>query len=149
MKFTLPKGELFNRIKGNCLAYIGNLSDDRTWSVEIREAKNARSLAQNSTLWGVVYPPLMEFMGLSGERDREDLHTFMLGEYFGWNTVEIMGRKKQRPKRTTTTDEQGKRDTISKLEFESFCEFIKRTAAEQGCFIPDPDPMPRLKQENT
>jgi len=150
MKFTIPpeSSGLHGRIKGNCLAYIGNLGGDHGHVVSIGPEKNSRSLKQNATLYGVIYPPLMEFMGLSGERDREDLHTFMLGEYFGWNTIEIMGRKKQRPRRTTTTDENGKRDVLSKSDFIDFCEFIKRIAAEQGCFIPDPDPHHYLKDNN-
>ena len=146
MKFTLPPGQLFSKIQGNCLACIGNLTDAKNWVITITEEKDQRSIAQNSTLFGVYYPPLMEYMGLAGERDRQDLHEYWCGEYWGWSVTEIMGKKKHRPQRTTTTNEEGKRDVISTSKFNEFCEFIKREAADHGCFIPDPDPMHHIKE---
>jgi len=141
MKFTLPKGGLFRQIQGNALAYVGNLSDDKSWTVEIKEAKKSRSSAQNAALFGCAYPPIMEHMGLRGERDREDLHTFWCMEYFGAVEVDIMGKRKLRPIRTTTTDEHGKRDVIDKATFSDFYAFIQQRSAEYGIIVPDPDPM--------
>ena len=146
MKYTLS-GSLFNQVRANCIQHIGQLPTDKPVTVEIKPAKRTRSLKQNSTLFGLLYPHLMEFIGLRGDQEAQELHQFFCGEWFGWHEYEIMGRRKVRPKRTTTTDEQGKRDVLSTLAFIEFCEFIKQRAAEQGCVLPDPDPMHFLKDE--
>lgn len=100
-----------------------------------------RTDEQNSALWGVAYPPIMNHMGLSGEREREELHEYWLGEYFGWVEYKIMGQRKKRPRRTTTTDENGRKDKLTTAEFAKFYDFIQRRAATFGIFVPDPDPM--------
>lgn len=112
----------------------------KRWKLVISEYRAERSEAQNATLWGVTYPPLMEHMGLAGEREREELHEYFCGEYFGWKEYRILGKKKVRPTRTTTTDENGHRDVMPKVDFGLFLNFIQRRAAQHGVFIPDPDP---------
>lgn len=99
-----------------------------------------RSDAQNHALWGVAYPPLMAHMGLRGSKEKDELHEYFCGEFFGWHHYELLGQKKQRPKRTTTTNEQGKRQVIGKALMGEFYAFIQQRAAENGVFVPDPDP---------
>ena len=141
MKFTLHPGEAFERVRHNATAHISLIDPDKATTITIEPYKKPRSSKQNATLFGVKYPPLMEFMGLSGDREKNELHELFCGEFFGWIEYEIMGKKKQRPKRTTTTDESGKRDILPIPEFIDFVEYIDRRAAEQGCVLPDPDPM--------
>jgi hypothetical protein len=147
MKFFLS-GNLFEQVQGNAIQYIYGLDPSRHWKVEITQQRDERSLAQNNALFGVMYPPLMEFIGLRGRRESEELHEYFCGEYFGWHEYEIMGKRKARPRRTTTTDEAGKRDVLSTVAFMDFCEFVKQRAAEQGCVLPDPDPMYHLRDEH-
>lgn len=143
----LLSGSLFESVKGHAIAYIHRLSDDRSWQIEIAEKKDPRSNRQNATLCGVKYPVLMEFIGLRGAQDKQDLHEYFCGEYFGWREQSIMGRRRLRPKRTTTTDEAGKRSVMSDRDFWDFVEFVDQKAAEQGCVLPDPDPHHYLKAE--
>ena len=103
--------------------------------------KPPRSDLQNRALWGVAYPPIMEAMGLRGEADREEIHEYFCGEYWGWIEYEILGKRKQRPRRTTTKNELGQRDVIGKLLMAEFYNFIQQRAAENGIYVPDPDPM--------
>ena len=56
------------------------------------------------------------------------------------------GQEKAPSEANNDTNEEGKRDVISTMEFKAFCEFIKRGAAKQGCYIPDPDPMHHIKE---
>lgn len=112
----------------------------KRWKITVSEYRAERSDAQNHALWGVAYPPLMAHAGLSGEKEKEELHELMCGEYWGWNKKTILGRTKARPKRTTTKDEAGKRCVLSKMEFCDFYAFVQRKGAEYGCFVPDPDP---------
>lgn len=118
----------------------------KRWKVMISEYHPQRSDEQNAALWAVAYPPLMAHMGLRGEKEREELHEYFCGEYFGWVQYEILGKRKQRPRRTTTRDENGKRDVIPKLEFAEFYNFIQARAAQHGVFVPDPDPEYALRE---
>ena len=135
--FILHPDQTRDRIRANLFAEIDALPQKR-FKVQISEDRRQRSQRQNATLWGVIYPPIMEHMGLRGEKDKEDLHEFWCGEYFGWRKTEIMGRETQRPIRTTTTNEDGRRDTLSTGGFMDFCEFIKQRMSDYGIQIPDP-----------
>lgn len=125
-------------IKANAISTIQSLPSDKEWEVEIKAHQNTRSGAQNRTLFGLIYPQLMEFMGLSGERDKEELHEYFCGEYFGWHDKQIMGKIIHRPKRTTTTNEEGRKSTLDKLEFSQFVDWIIQRASEYGCVIEMP-----------
>lgn len=109
--------------------------------VTVEEAKQERTAKQRASLFGVAYKSLMEQMGLSGSREQDDLHTFLLGEYFGWKEKTVLGGMRKVPVRTTTTDADGKREVISTREQLDFYAWIQRRAAEHGFDVPDPDPM--------
>lgn len=125
-------------IKSNAIQTIQDLPNDKEWAIEIKAHKNSRSGAQNRTLFGVIYPQLMEFMGLSGEREKEELHEYFCGEYFGWHEKNIMGKLIQRPNRTTTTSAEGRKATLDKVEFSKFVDYITRRASEYGAQIEMP-----------
>ena len=114
---------------------IRQLPHDQHWQIEVKPLKTIRTHSQNDLLWGAIYPPIMEEMGLQGATEKEELHEFFCGEYFGWNEKTIFGRRKLTPKRTTTKDEDGKTNTLSKVEFAEFVDFIIRKAAENGIVI--------------
>ena len=111
--------------------------------VSVEEAKIERTEKQRASLFGVGYKALMAQMGLSGERDKQQLHTMFCGEYWGWRDVGML----RRPVRTTTTDEHGKRDVISISDQLALYAWIQKRAAEYGYDVPDPDPMWRQRAE--
>lgn len=125
----------------NAIEFLSKVPPDGTHEVEIRPAKSKRKLSQNAALWAVAYPPIMESIGLRGEKEKEELHEFYCGEYWGWKQYEIMGKVKQRPVRTTTRNEDGKRDVVDKSVMYDFYSFIQQQAAGNGIFVPDPDAM--------
>ena len=100
------------------------------WRVEVSEAKPVRSNNQNRYLWGVVYPTIIQAGRLDGW-EAQDIHEYLLGECFGWETVEAFGRKRQRPIRRSSK--------LSKLEFVEFTRFIQNRMAEHGIYVPDPN----------
>lgn len=104
--------------------------------VEVKPHKQTRSSDQNAALFGLAYKTIREQTG----NDIAELHQWACGEFFGWTEYEVMGQRKKRPMRTTTTDEAGKRKVMSKTEFAEFFGFVQMKAAEFGIFIPDPDP---------
>jgi hypothetical protein len=55
----------------------------------------------------------------------------MLGECFGWETVEGFGRKRLKPLKRSAK--------LGTQEFSDFVAFIQRRAAELGIFVPDPE----------
>jgi hypothetical protein len=121
--------------------FLAGLPFAKPWEVLVRPPKTDRSERQNNALWGVAYPPLIEHTGHTGPR----LHDHFLREWFGEVEYEVCGKKRTRPRRTTTTDEQGKRDLLGTDEFASFYSFLQQQGAEIGVYIPDPDPLLRVR----
>ena len=108
--------------------------------VQVEEFVPERSAKQRASLFGVAYKSLMEQMGLSGAKEKDDLHTFMLGEFFGWREKQVLGQTLRFPVRTTTTDENGRRDVLTVRQQMAFYAWIQQRAAEYGYDVPDPDP---------
>jgi hypothetical protein len=103
------------------------LPKGKPYVLEITEQKQTRSLEQNAYLWGVVYPTIMDT--LQGW-EADDIHEFFLGEHFGWETMEGLGKKKLKPLKRSSR--------LSTKEFKEHWEFIQRFMAERGVYIPDP-----------
>lgn len=127
-----------SHVLANVHAFIDRLPVGKSWRIEIKEARKERTLSQNSALWAVAYPPLMDFMGERGEKAKERLHEHFCGEFFGWFNPKIGER---RPIRTTTKDEDGQDNTIDTVTMNDFYAEVQRVGAELGVDIPDPDPM--------
>ena len=100
--------------------------------------KKTRSNEQNALLFGVVYPPIAEAMGYTVE----DIHEYMLGRHFGWVDAKVPKTPRNpdglesRPFRTTTRDENGKRNVLSTNDFSKFLDTVERVAAQAGVFVP-------------
>lgn len=127
--FTLPKKRDAAQLQ-RIFAVIGGLSADHNWRIEVREQKGVRSDAQNRYLWGVCYRTILDSPGMEGWQN-DDIHQYLLGEHFGWETVEMFGKKRLRPLRRSSR--------LTKLEFMDYVAFIQRLMAERGIYIPDPN----------
>lgn len=119
----IPKGGTLARV----VAVLSALSKDKPLRVTIEELKRKRSDEQNRYLWGVVYKTLLDH--LPGW-EAEDVHEYMLGECYGWETIEGMGKKRLKPIRRSSK--------LNKMEFADYIAFIQRKASELGVYIPDP-----------
>lgn len=103
--------------------------------------KKTRSNEQNSLLFGVVYPPIAEAMGYEVDGDN-GIHAFMCGTFFGWVDKPVPKTPRNPegvasfPRRTTTRDENGKRNVIKADEFSKFLAMVERIAASAGVFVP-------------
>lgn len=112
--------------------------------VSAKAWKATRSNEQNALLFGAMYPPIAEAMGY--EVDGENgIHAFMCGTHFGWvdkpcpRTPHNPNGVYSVPFRTTTRDENGKRDVLTKDKFAKFLQTVERIAAKAGVFIPNLD----------
>lgn len=126
--FILPKD------KAVLSTFIDRLPMARKWKVTVDAYRRTRSNPQNNALWGVAYPAIKDATG----NDPEDLHTMFCGDFFGWVEYDVLGQRKKKPRRTTTTDESGKRSVLTTLEFMDFYEHIQRKCAEFGVYVPSP-----------
>lgn len=120
------------------MAFLSTLDVTKDFQVTIGLVKKERSPQQNKALWGCAYETLRQATG----NDKDALHDYFCGEYFGWDIKDVLGMKKKTPKRTTTTGYNGERDVISTIHLQDFYAFIQQRSAETvGVFVPDPDPM--------
>jgi hypothetical protein len=120
----IPKGGVLTRI----VSLLSALAADTPLKVTIAEYKRTRSVEQNSYLWGVCYKTICEHLeGWSAD----DVHEYCLGECFGWETLEGLGRRRLRPLRRSSK--------LSTTEFSDYVAFIQRRMAEHGIYIPDPN----------
>ena len=108
-------------------SFVNALPLDRAWRVEVSEWKPRRSDEQNRYLWGVVYPAIAE--RLEGWH-KDDIHEYCLGECFGWETIEGLGKKRLRPLKRSSR--------LNKQEFTDYVAWIQQRMAEHGIYIEDP-----------
>lgn len=138
-EFTLPKGI---RNLARITTFLSALSSSKAWRITVCEERNARSIQQCRYLNGVAYKLLSDKTGY----ERDDISEFCCGTYFGWKTVKVPKTPnnpqgiEDRPIRTTTTNDMGRRDVLSTKDFMDYVAFVQRFAASKGVFIPDPDP---------
>ena len=126
--FRLPKTGR-ERIADNLHAFVMSALPGKELRVEVGEYRKRRSQDQNAALWGVAYKTLSDATG----NDPDDLHTFFLGEWAGWEVVDVMGQKRRVPKRRSSK--------LTTVEFTEFYAFIQQRSAETvGVYVPDPDP---------
>lgn len=138
--FTLWKddsGRNNDRIRSNAHEFIDRLPESKSWTIEIKQHVKRRSDSQNRSLFGVAYPPLESETG----HTKDELHEAFCRRFFGSVDTEIMGQVVTRPFRTTTTDENGRRDVIPAGQFVEFYAMVQQIGAEAGVYVPDPDPM--------
>jgi len=124
--FKLSRGPGRGIILSNVLAFITQLPESKDWQIEIKPYVKRRSNDQNRALWGVAYATLSKTTG----NDPEDLHTYFLGEWSGWEVIDVMGQHKRVPMRRSSK--------LTTAEFSEFYEFIQRRAAEAGYNVPSP-----------
>ena len=105
--------------------------------VDCKKWVKSRSNDQNALLWA-MYEPIAEAMGY----DREDMHEYFCGRMWGWKDVKVPKTPRNPeglasvPVRTTTRDENGKRNVIDAATFARFVDMVDRVAAQAGVYVP-------------
>lgn len=121
-------------------AIFRKLDPLRNWEITWRVWKPSRSDAQNHALFGVAYKILAAETGFT----KDELHVEFCKKFFG--TVEHAELGINRPFRTTTRDQHGRRDVLPWDEFAKFYDAVVDTAAMADIAIPPPDPNWRAKK---
>ena len=137
--FVLRKDDIGRAsVLSNAQAFLARLPETKSWEVEIRQHRKKRSNPQNRYLFGVCYPILRD---ASGAATIDEIHDECCERFFGTVEVEVLGKRKTRPFRRTTTDENGEDSVMGTVDFGKFVEMVQRIGAELGVYIPEPDPM--------
>jgi hypothetical protein len=126
--FILPKQTARETAITRISRFLSLLPADKAWRVTVEQHRATRSDPQNRYLWGVCYPALTA--RLDGW-DAEDVHEYFLGEHFGWETLDGLGRKRLKPVKRSSK--------LTTTEFSDYVAFIQRKAADLGIYIPDPE----------
>ena len=130
MKRIFPTGTPVEQVLKAVEVMYRNLPS-KPFAVTVEVWKKPRTNQQNAYLWGVVYPAIMESGGEAlGGFTRDDVHEWLLGECFGWQTLEGFGRKRMRPLKRSSA--------LNKQEFSDYLTFIDTKCAEFGIVIPQP-----------
>lgn len=122
-------------ILANVHTFLDKLPDTKAWEVEIKEYRKKRSNQQCRYLFGIVYPQLRD---ASGAATIDEIHDECCERFFGTVEVEVLGRRKVRPFRRTTTDENGADNTMGTEDFAKFVAMVQQLGAELGIYIADP-----------
>ena len=130
MKRIFPANTPPEQIAQAVLRMVSGLPN-KPLAVTVELWKKPRTNQQNAYLWGVVYPAIMEGGGEAlGGFTRDDVHEWLLGECFGWQTLEGFGRKRMRPLKRSSA--------LNKQEFSDYLTIIDTKCAEFGIVIPQP-----------
>lgn len=132
--FTLHAGNYFAKQREFLLSQIARLDDKKSWEISISKRGKKRTYQQLKALFGLAYKTICATTGY----EKDELHTVMLGEFTGWEEVEILGVKRLVPKKTTSEMEA--------KEMSEFFEFIQRRAAFIGVYIPDPNEYEQMSE---
>jgi hypothetical protein len=123
-------------ILNNAVAFLERLPLTKSWQIEIKAYRKARSNPQNRALFGLAYVVLESETGYT----KDQLHTAFCKRFFGTVTEkDLCGHVYERPYRTTTTGPNGEDDVISTKEFSLFYRLVQQVGAEAGVDVPDPD----------
>lgn len=120
---------------------LNKLDPNRPWEVIVRQWKKSRTNEQNAALFGCAYKHIHESTGT----DVDEIHEEMCKRFFGTVEIEILGKVKTLPARTTTRDEHGQRDVLPWDRFSDFYTFVESEAAAYDIQIPPPDPAWKIK----
>jgi hypothetical protein len=104
--------------------------------VEAKRHKPTRSSEANRYL-RAVETDIGQHVGYT----MDECHEWLLGSYFGWKDRKVPRTPRNPdgivsvPVRTTTTNEEGKRQVLNKAEFAKFAQHVERVAAQAGVFV--------------
>jgi hypothetical protein len=96
--------------------------------VEWGPYKKPRSIPFNRFYFVSIVTPLAAHCGESPA----ETHRLLCGDYWGWVMKEFNGHMREVPRRTTTTNEEGKRDVLPWDQMSNFVEHSRSVAGMMG-----------------
>lgn len=121
-------------------AFLFRLPADKPWELLVKPFTKTRTGRQNNAAWRAI-TQFADFCGY----EPEELHEELLKMHFGEVEYEVLGQRRTRPRRTTTTNEAGERDVLNTEEMAKYFDFVMRKAGELGLYIEDPVPHLRTR----
>jgi hypothetical protein len=128
--FVLPANMSRADVTERLFKFLGSLDLKQRWRVSVERYTKKRSLDQNALLWS-LYAEVLKRDELAGW-DKEDLHEWALGEYFGWSELRALdGRRRLKPLKRSSK--------LSTSEFNELIEWFVRRMAEFGIYLELPN----------
>lgn len=93
--------------------------------------KSRRSNDQNALLWALYADAMKQGGETLGGWTTEEIHSYMCGEFHGWERYTAFGMTRQRPKRRSSR--------LTKAEFSDFVQFVVQRFAEHGIVLALPE----------
>lgn len=111
----------------NYMDFCARLDPSKAWQFTAEEFSPRRSNQANAYYWGVV---LEAFVRQLQGWTKDDVHDYLLGERFGWETLAGLGRKRIRPLRRSSK--------LDKAEFAEYVDWCIAKALDHNVFVPPP-----------
>lgn len=132
--FTLHPDVSRVGVLANLTAFLHKLDASKAWRVTVKQYRRPRTLEANAYLFGVAYPAIVRALGHTDE----DWHEFFCCQFFGTRKVRLGNAELNKPVRTTTTNQEGRRDVLDGKTFAAFVDFVRDQAAAGGVYVPGP-----------
>ena len=117
----------------SCLEFLMSIRDKGIkFELIIKRYVARRSSAANRFYWGTVVKILSTYTGYT----EAEVHDEILMRYVGSEIVEIFGRKKEVPRRRTTTNADRKHDVMRVDDFAGLITVGQQIAAELEVALP-------------
>ena len=120
--------------RANWLRFVAG----QTLPLEVTCKRWAKSRTSKQNRWlRALESDIGEYVGYS----LDEVHTWILGDHFGWKDVKVPRSPRNpdgvasAPVRTTTTDENGKRNVLKSDEWAKFAAHAERIAAKAGVYV--------------
>ena len=128
MRHIIPKGDLSAEHKRLVKQEIDDLPADYPWLIQAQRYRKRRTLEQNSFLHAVPLKLICQHTGY----EIDDMKQYLMGKAFGWESYEVMGEPRKRPRLGTSQ--------LNTEQFNWFLEWLEAWASQElGMIIPKPN----------
>lgn len=128
--FTIPAKNRVSAVERLSLILYA-LPNAHAYKVMVSELKPKRSTSQNALLWSLYQQILDKGGETMAGWEKDDLHTFFLGNFHGWDKGKLFGQTRLRP--------LGRSSTMNKQQFTDYVDSIVRFMAERGVVLDLPE----------
>jgi hypothetical protein len=108
---------------------VAGLNPNRDWGVEIKQWRDKRTSGQVAYFWAGIVNTVVQETG----NDKDTVHDFLCGGYFGETETVVFGRRRKKPVQTLTSPEP-----LSVEQMTNFLEWSIARMAQEGIIIEPP-----------
>ena len=130
MKKKIIKLEDFGSLQ-DALAYLKALDLGKGWEIEVRPAKDSRTLPQNDLYWMWCSTAAKHFSTEEAKYTKNDMHDIFCHKFLGYTDGKIIGTTEFKPELRSTTG-------LKVDEMHEYMNKVEVWCAEHGLLLPTP-----------